>query len=120
MKIIWLDTETSGLSPERNDIIQLAAIAEIDGKVVGEFEGKCRPFDPHAVEEEAIKTHGHNLEEIIKWPDPNELKCSFCAFMAQHVDKFNKLDKFIPAGQNPQFDINFIQHFFLKNKDVYW
>jgi oligoribonuclease (3'-5' exoribonuclease) len=34
VKIFWFDTETTGLDPVVNSIVQLAAIIEIDGEVV--------------------------------------------------------------------------------------
>lgn len=43
-KIIYLDTETTGLDKEKNDVIQVAGIIEIDGKEVERFNIFCQPF----------------------------------------------------------------------------
>lgn len=35
MKILWIDTETTGLDPDKHGIIQLAMIVDIDGQIKG-------------------------------------------------------------------------------------
>ena len=43
-KICWIDTETTGLDPRKHDVIQLAALVEIDGKIEAQKVWKCKPW----------------------------------------------------------------------------
>ena len=39
-KILWNDLETGGTDPQNNAVLQIAAVIEIDGKIVDQFESK--------------------------------------------------------------------------------
>lgn len=109
-KILYLDTETTGLNAEKNDIIQISGLIEIDGKVVKEFDFKCRPFNPKNIEEEALLIQGRTREEIMKYPDPKEVFFELIEIFDGFIDKYNTKDKFILAGQNVRFDYNFLYY----------
>ena len=64
MKICYIDTETTGLDSKTCGIIQLAAIMEIDGEVVSEFETRIRPFDGCAISSEALEISGAKVEDL--------------------------------------------------------
>ena len=70
-KVIYFDTETTGLDPVKNDIIQLACIIEIDNQVVDEFEFKIKPFDFQNISQEALDVHGYTLEMLREFPGPD-------------------------------------------------
>ena len=63
-KILWFDVETTGLSAYKNDIIQLAVIITVDGKVVETHDLRCQPFDKMAIDSRAMKIHGITEKEI--------------------------------------------------------
>ena len=119
-KALWFDVETTGLSHHKNDIIQLAAMVEIEGNIIAQFESKIRPFDPANVEPKALEVNKLKLEDIMKYPAPKEVHKKFTEFLGHHVDKFNKEDKFAPAGYNVKFDIDFLSSFFKKCGDNYY
>jgi DNA polymerase-3 subunit epsilon len=119
-KILYFDTETTGLDPVKNDIIQLAGLIEIDGKIVEEFDLKCQPHSYENIQQEALNTHCFTLEQIKGFPSPVSVKNNFCAILAKHCDKFDKGDKFYPAGYNCRFDLDFIAQWFIKCKDNYF
>ena len=112
MKLLFLDTETTGLDPSKNGIIQIAGMVEIDGEIRGEFDFKCQPFPGQVVAEEALKVTGKTMEEIKAYPPPQEAYRSFCAILDAHVDKYNKADKFYMVGQNTKFDYDFMTAWF--------
>lgn len=118
-KVIWFDTETTGLNPVHNDIIQIAGIIEIDGKSVEEFNFKCRPHNPENIEQEALDTHGYKKEDIITWEEPQQAFTKLTDVFSKYIDKYSKYDKFIPAGHNVTFDIQFLGEFFKKCGDSY-
>ena len=45
MKILWLDTETTGLNTDKCDLIQLAGIVIIDGEEKERFNFYCQPVN---------------------------------------------------------------------------
>lgn len=120
MKILWFDVETTGLNNYKNDIIQLACLVEKEGKIVEEKEFRMRPFDLNAVEQEALNVNGRTLEEIKAWPDPKQAFRELISFLGNHVSKYDRADKFYPAGFNVNFDVGFLKNFFKKNGDNYF
>ncbi|MDQ1274042.1 MAG: polymerase subunit epsilon [Planctomycetota bacterium] len=115
MKILWLDTETTGLDPKLNDIIQLAMIIEVGGEVKERIEYKIKPFNLHNISQEALNVNGITLQEMEGYPTVKEVYRGLIDVWGKYIDKFDKADKFIPAGYNVSFDIDFLREFFLKH-----
>jgi len=111
-KILWLDTETTGLYPKKHCLIQVAGIAVIDGKEVGEFNYKCKPAEKYSVNEKALQINNLTRKEIYSWPEPDDVCINMVKFMRDFVDESDGYDKFVPAGYNVQFDLNFIKQLF--------
>lgn len=118
-KILYFDVETTGLDPNKNDITQFAAIVEIDGVVKEEVNWRCQPLDWKAVDEEALKITGVSLEELKTFQTPDKMFHDMARLFAKYIDKFDKNDKFYPAGHNVGFDLEFLQQFWIKNGSVY-
>lgn len=119
IKTFWFDTETTGVKPEENSIIQISGLVVIDGVLKDEFDFKCRPLDNTQIESAALEVHGYTEEEIKNWPDPEEVRKNLCGVMDNYVDRFKKTDKFIIAGYNVGFDFNMLNAFFQKLGDKY-
>lgn len=121
-KIWYFDVETTGLSAYKNDIIQLAGIIEIDGKVEDEFELKMKPIDPNNVDVRALEVNGITKMDLEKdeYMLPRTAYSKLCKTLEYFVDKFDKNDKFIPCGYNVDFDLGFLEQFFRKNGDNYF
>ena len=62
MKLLFLDTETTGLEPGKHGVVQIAGIIEIDGVVKEEFDFLCRPFDGQLYEARALE-----MDEILAY-----------------------------------------------------
>jgi len=118
-KIIYLDTETTGLDKELNDIIQVAGIIEIDGVEKERFDLKCQPFNWETVTEEALSVQGRTIEDLKGFPKPQDIYKEFIKIISRYVDRYNKNDKFYVAGQNVKFDLEFLHSWARKNGDVY-
>ena len=119
-KILYFDTETTGLDPVKQDIIQIAGIIVIDGIVQEEFEFKVKPFSFDNISQEALDVHGYNVENLKTFPEPHEVHCQLIDIFSKYVDRYDTNDKFTPAGYNVHFDMDFLQQFFIKNNDVYF
>jgi len=118
-KVLYFDTETTGLDPVRNDIIQLAGLVEIDGEIKDEFNIRCLPFSFENISPEALEVHGITIEELKKYQSPQSAYREFMGVLSKHCNKFDRSDKFYPAGFQVNFDINFLSEWFKKNGDTY-
>lgn len=118
-KILYFDVETTGLDPVRHDIIQLAGIIVADG-AEEEFEFKIQAVHPENASQEALDVHHYTLEDIAQFTPAREAYNQFTALLSKYVNKFDKNDKFTPAGYNVRFDIDFLNNFFKKNDDQYY
>lgn len=113
MKLFWFDTETTGLENTDNDIITLAGMFDIDGEIVEEVEYKMKPLKPENITQEALDVNGFTKSEILTFPDPIETKRDLEKKIKKYINPFKKNkgidDKFVPAGQNTQFDTGFLK-----------
>ncbi len=119
-KILYFDTETTGVDPVKNDIIQIAGIIEVDGEVKEEFNLKAKPFDFTTIQDRALEVNNVTREELEEYPDPRQAYVKLLGIFTSHIDKFDREDKFFPAGQNIRFDLDFLSNFFRKNYDKYF
>ncbi len=100
---MWLDVETTGLDPVRNDVIQLAAIAVINGvqhKV--SFNEFCQPFDWNTVDDEALRINHTTRERLAKEQMPVIMSRAFIKWCKTYGVKFTL------AGYNAEFDRSFL------------
>ncbi|HYD35527.1 MAG TPA: 3'-5' exonuclease [Vitreimonas sp.] len=120
MKILYFDVETTGRDAVKNDITQLSGALEIDGNIVEEFNYRLQPINWDTVEPEALEVTGISLEELKTFPTPDKAYKSFLAMLDKHISKFDRTDKFYPAGYNVRFDLDFLGNFFKKNGNNYF
>jgi len=107
--IAWIDTETTGLDANDNDIVDLAIILENKGEIVSTFERKMRPFKIENVSLKALEVNGLTLEQIKTFPDPEFVYQELISWL----DQFETMFTF--AGHNAAFDKKFVHSFFVKN-----
>ena len=120
MKAILIDTETTGLDPVKNGVIQIAGQILVNQAVVETFDYLIQPLPDDIVVEEAMQVHGHSLEDLSKnGMIATEAKKEFEALLSTYVNKFNKSDKFLWYGYNAIFDYNFVRQWFNKMGDKY-
>jgi len=115
-KVLYVDLETTGTSPIRHGIHQLAAIAEIDGQIAEELNLKMAPLAKAEVDPEAMTATGVTEAQIRSYPHQSEQYSLFEAFLSRYINRYEKLDKFILAGYNINaFDEPFLRQLFLDN-----
>ncbi len=119
-KILYADTETTGTNPVLHDVIQFAFIVEINGAIVDTAEFKAQPFSYENINPEALEINKTTIEQIKTYPSPRETYQKIVNFFCKHIDKYDRADKFYPAGYNLHFDLDFISQFFVKNGDKYF
>lgn len=118
-KVLYFDVETTGTDPVKNDIVQLSGIIEIDGEIRQKFDYSCQPFSYENVDPGALEVNNLTIDQIKTFPKPDEVYRAFTKLMGLYVNKYDKTDKYYPAGYNVSFDLNFLSEFFKKNLDNY-
>lgn len=119
MKILYFDVETTGRDPKVNEIIQFSAIVEIDGEVKETVNWYCQPTRWENVEPEALEVTGKTIEELQTYPPASALMDGLESLFNEYIDKYDKTDKFYPAGHNVGFDLDFLQAFWKQHGDKY-
>ena len=120
MKVLFVDTETTGLDSKLNDVIQVAFIIEIDGKVKEKANFIMQPFRYDTITKEALEVNGLTIKKLITFPKPQETYNQIVTLFDKYINKYDKQDKFSPAGHNVTFDRNMLNQFFLKNGNKYF
>ena len=116
-KIIFIDTETGGVNPEKAALIQLSGIIRIDKKDVEKFNFYIKPFENSEVTEKALEVQGRTLEELKtdKYVEEKEVYKQFINLLDKYIDKYDRTDKFIVAGYNIRFDVDILKAFFQRH-----
>ena len=116
-KIIFIDTETGGVNPEKAALIQLSGIIRIDKKDVEKFNFYIKPFENSEVNEKALEVQGRTLEELKtdKYLEEKEVYKQFIDILDKYVDKYDRTDKFVVAGYNVRFDVDILKAFFQRH-----
>jgi len=120
MKVIWIDTETTGLNAFSNGVIQIASIIVIDDQIKETANLHIAPFQTDMVDSKALKVVGVTQAEILGYTAPKLAYTEFVKMLGRYVDKYNKHDKFILAGYNVGFDADALRMWFKKNGDNYF
>lgn len=119
IKLIYIDTETTGLDQQNSAITQLAGIIRQDS-LTEKFNITMRPHEGAIINEEAMAVQGRTLEEINSFQHPKDALAQFINILYKYVDKFDKHDKFFFLAYNAQFDSNMIRNLFLRLGDNYF
>jgi len=93
--LIFVDAETTGLDPQVQEIIEFAAVRDDTGEV---FQTKIKPEHIDRASEYALKLNGYTEEDWEDAPAMADILPDIAAF----------LENAVIAGQNPRFDVSFI------------
>lgn len=122
-KILWLDLETTGISSEKNGIIELAAMIMINNKITGSFNAEINPKSYNKkieIKKEALKINGYTKKDFKHFgKSPDQFKY-FTEWLDKYVNKYDKTDKFVISGYNSRFDIDFLRAWFEDNDHKYY
>jgi DNA polymerase III alpha subunit (gram-positive type) len=118
---LYYDLETTGVEPNKDEIVQFSAIIEdLDGNIITEIDMKARPTKPELIKAGVPELLGTTVEELMSRPlSQEQLYENIVDFFNKHIDKYDKNDKFIPVGYNIDFDNTFMRSFFMKHHNRY-
>lgn len=123
MKVICIDTETTGVDVSKHGICTLAAIVYIDGKEVDCLELKLNPKTYNRsveINPQALEVNGLTEAELESYAPSATAFNDFIAFLEKYINRYDKNDKFEVMGYNSQFDTAFIRAWFLDNNHYYY
>lgn len=123
MKLICIDTETTGVDVSKHGICTLAAIVYIGGKEVDCLELKLNPRTynrPVEINPQALEVNGLTEAELDSYSPSATAFCDFITFLEKYINRYDKSDKFEVMGYNSQFDTAFIRAWFLDNNHYYY
>lgn len=118
-KVCIIDTETTGLDPKKNGIVQIAGEIRSKGAKVP-FSFPIAPFEADILSLEALEVNGLTAEALWHLPKPADVHRQFLKLLGQHIDKFDKRDKLWFVGYNANFDYQFVREWWLKCGDRYF
>lgn len=118
-KVFYFDVETTGLDCTKHSIVQLAYIVEKNFNVFEAGNLLIRPFAHDPIDSEALAIHKRTKEEVLSYPEPAVVYRDLCEIFNKYIDKYDKNDKFYPAGFNVGFDLDFLSAFFKAMGDNY-
>lgn len=120
MKVFWLDIETGGLDPQKNPILQLAYVVEIDGKRAESGDLRSCGFPGAEIDDKALEVNGLDRKRIAKCIPERGLYAKLIHILGRYVDRYKRADKFVIGGYNVSFDVSFLQAMFKRQGDKYF
>lgn len=114
MNLLFIDTETGGTDPRRHTLLQVAAVAYKDGKILGQLQFNNR-VTHYTTTEEAMKINGLDLQDVYNTGvTPSDGVQMLNNFIKRHFGD----EKPILAGHNVSFDKYFIQYQLYENNGL--
>jgi len=114
IKVLWLDSETTGLAVD-NGIIQMAGLIELDSQVVESFNYRMNIFTKDKIVDAALECNGVTRQQIRTFPHPTIKFNRLVKLLREYVNHEDPNDTFILAGYNVSFDFRMLKAWFEKN-----
>ena len=105
MKILIVDTETTGLTAEHS-IIEIGGIVMVENEIKEEFSLRGKPARFDNIEQKALDIQGITLEELENYPDRQEMHDCFMGILDKYINRYDSKDFFTAIGQNIRFDVD--------------
>lgn len=120
MKLLYLDTETAGLTPD-HALLEVALLIEIDGKIEHELNIHLQPDPTDKIDQKALEVNHLTDEQLASSGriTTTEAYRRIKSVFLSYVNKYDKADKLFLVGQNTGFDHSFLSRLWEKNGDPY-
>jgi DNA polymerase-3 subunit epsilon len=115
-KLLFIDTETGGLDPEKHSLLSIGLVVWENGKILNSIEILINDGILNATEQ-SLSINKINLidHRKIALKSEDALK-KLKDFLFANFGFITK-DRIILAGHNVNFDISFLKKFFIQNKE---
>lgn len=126
MYYYFIDTETTGLNPEKHGLVQIAGIIlkPADDKLieVERFDFHIKPLPGDIIDQRALQVSGITVEYLKSdaCMTAAEAKHKLETILGRYVDKYNPKDKLLLLGYNVVFDADFMRAWFVKQQDKFF
>jgi len=113
-KIIWIDTETTGLDTKIHGLREVGFLIEIDGQIVEEgfLQINTATYENEKYISKYVREKMDINEELLaSYPSSSFQQIAFKNILHKYVNRLNK-SKFQMAGFNVEFDYEFIKEWF--------
>lgn len=118
MKLLFLDTETTGVNKNKNGIHQISGAVVIDNIVKEVFDIKFRPFEGCEIDDSALEATHLTKEEILNRElSEQQAYKVFTEIIDKYVNKYNRADKMFMVGYNVHFDKDMVYNWFVRCGD---
>jgi DNA polymerase III alpha subunit (gram-positive type) len=115
---VWIDLETTGLSPDENGVVQFAMIIEDDsGSIVHKYSTYMKPFFSCKYENTALEINELTVDEINNFRPEKEAVDEIVNSLKEYQDG-NVQYEF--CGYNSRFDMDFFVQLLKRNGHFYW
>lgn len=115
-KVLWLDTETTGLDCRKHGLREVGFIIEIDGVEVDKGVFKINPFTYTTkdveIDDYALEISGVSIEDLESYDSASYCFKELMHKLVKYVNVNDKNDYFVIAGYFVAFDIGFIKEWF--------
>jgi DNA polymerase-3 subunit epsilon len=111
-KVIFLDTETSGLRPFKHSPWNISGIIEVRGEVKQEFDIHCQPVRLDNVSPEALEKTNMTIDKLKEFQPAEKGYKELLNIWNGTVDRYNKEDKMTVVGHNVGFDTDMLYGWF--------
>jgi DNA polymerase-3 subunit epsilon len=126
-KLLFFDTETTGLKADHHEICQFAArVVYYDHGIFTSppqsiYTAIIRPDFPDRADPAATAVHQFSIADLTaRGKSSYTVYKELLSFFGLHINKYDQADKFYPAGFNVEFDYQFLVEFFKRKLDVYF
>lgn len=120
MTICFIDTETCGLDPYKNQVLTAAMKIVQPGKPDTTKEISFGLLQSTVINDKALEVNGITREEIKKFPSAQDTYKELINFLQQFVNPYDRTDKMIFAGYNARFDYDMMRAMFERLGDKYF
>lgn len=113
-KVIYIDTETTGLNPKKHGLTEVYAVLVDNGNIISEWGSKINPFTyfpQRDIEDDALNIQGISYQDLAKYPDQAKALDAFLKWTRRHLDG----NRVSIVGYNVGFDIDFLVEWFDEN-----
>jgi DNA polymerase-3 subunit epsilon len=105
LKLLFFDTETTGVRYWKDGIHQISGYIDIDGEIKETFDFKVQPNPNAEISDEALAIANITREQIANYPPMKTIYLELVKMLGKYVDKYDKTDKFYLVGfNNASFD----------------